>query len=61
MKLSEFRQLTDCLDGDTEMLVLSDWGEIEPAAMVTKADLQEDDPVRETFPDMAILITGEAS
>lgn len=61
MTLNEFRQETAALPGDTEILVLAPWGELEPAAWVQPGDLAEDDPVRENFPSNAILLTREAS
>ena len=60
MTLAEFRAETAALDGATEILVLSPWGDLEPSAFVTRDDLEDDDPVRENFPQTAILITGDA-
>ena len=61
MTLQQFREETAALSGDTEILVMDPWGNIEPSAWVTHDDLAEDDPVREQFPSNAILLTGEAS
>lgn len=61
MTLGQFRHETAHLQDDTEVLILAPWGEIEPAAWVEKDDLCDDDPVKETFPTNALLITGEAS
>lgn len=60
MTLAQFRAETELYDGATEILVLSPWGEMEPAAFVGRSDLAEGDPVKESFPSNAILLTGEA-
>lgn len=61
MTLEDFRRDTAGMPGDTEIKVLSPWGEIEDAAFVTVEDLVDDDPVREQLDPTAILITGEAN
>lgn len=60
MTLQQFRDETELFDGDTQILVLTPWGDMEPAAFVGRADLAEGDPVRDSFPANAILLTGEA-
>lgn len=60
MTLQQFRSETATLDGDTEILVLTPWGETETAAWVMRPDLEDSDPIRAEFPDNAILLTGEA-
>jgi hypothetical protein len=61
MTLTQFLQETAALPGDTEILVLSPWGDTEAAAWVKRDALAEDDPVLESFPTNAILLTGEAN
>jgi len=61
MTLEQFRNETAGLPDSTEILVLSPWGDIEPSAWVGLEDLAEDDPVREGWPEKAILLTSEAS
>ena len=61
MTLTEFLKETADLPGDTEILVLTPWGETEAAAWVKPDDLAEGDPVLESFPANSILLTGEAS
>lgn len=60
MTLSEFRAQTAHLPGDFEIKILSPWGEIEDSAFVTRDDLAEDDPVRESMHPTFILIATEA-
>jgi hypothetical protein len=60
MKLSDFRRMTVNHDGATEILVLTPWGEMEPATIVEPGHLAEDDPVREKFPPDSILLAGDA-
>lgn len=59
MTLQQFRDETELYDGNTEILVLSPWGEMEPSAFVGRADLADGDPVKADFPRNAILLTGE--
>lgn len=61
MTLAQFREQTAALDGETEILVLTPWGEPEHSEWVSADDLAEDDPVREDFPSNAILLTGVAN
>jgi len=61
MKLSEFRRLTEAYDPETDVMVMDYMGIIEHATIVDPEDLTEEDPVRETFPSMALVLCGEAS
>lgn len=61
MTLKQFTRATAGMPGSTRLLVLSPWGELEPAAIVTTEDLVEGDPLRDDIPSDAIVLTGEAS
>jgi hypothetical protein len=60
MTLEQFHRLTAGMPTSTRLLVLSPWGEIEPAAIVTIEDLTEGDPLRDDFPPDALVITADA-
>ena len=60
MTLADFRRETADLPGATEIQVLAPWGEMEPAAFVERDDLYPADPILDSFPANAILITGSA-
>jgi len=61
MKLSEFRRLTEAYDPETEVMVMEPWGDIQPATIVDQEDLTDNDPIRETFPTMALVLCAAAS
>lgn len=60
MTLARFKTLTSGMPDSTPILFLNPWWEMEPAAIVTAADLVGEDPLKEDFPADAIVITGDA-
>ena len=60
MTLQEFLRETAGYPADTELMVLNAWGDMEPAAYIGRADLEDNDPLRESFPDNTLLLTGAA-
>ena len=60
MTLQQFRDSTAHLDGDTDLLILTPWGEYESATFLERDDLGDSDPARDAFPDNAVLLTGDA-
>ena len=60
MTLQQFIADTAGYPRETELMILSPWGEMEKAAFVARADLADGDPVKENFPDNTLLIAGEA-
>jgi hypothetical protein len=60
MTLKQFHRLTAGMPNSTKILVLSPWGEMDPAAIVTIEDLTEGDPLRDDFPPDALVITADA-
>jgi hypothetical protein len=61
MTLTELNRLTAHLPGESEIKILSPWGEIEDAALITAADLADDDPLRDAIHPTFILLATEAS
>ena len=57
MTLQQFQRLTAGLPAHTEIKVMDFFGNLGPAAIITAADLTDDDPARETFPQDALVIT----
>lgn len=60
MTIHELNRLTADMPGETEIKILAPWGEIADAALVTPEDLEQDDPVRESFPPNSILLCESA-
>jgi hypothetical protein len=61
MTLDELNRLTAGLSGDTEIHILSPWGEIQPAALLTADDLIEGDALLEDLEAcQGIVLTPEA-
>jgi len=59
MTLQEFRILTSDMPPSTIIHVMAFWGDIAPAAMITIEDLVDGDPVKDSFPPDAIVLTEE--
>ncbi len=60
MTLQQFREATASLDPDTNLLILTPWGEMESASFVTRSDLVEGDPLLDDLDDNVLLLAGEA-
>lgn len=60
MTIQQFQQLTAGMPAHTEILILDMWGNLGPAAIVTRADLIEGDPALDDFPHDALVIAEDA-
>ena len=61
MTIEQFIRDTAGYPANTELMVLSPWGDMEPAAFVSRADLADGDPVKDSFPTNTLLLAGKAN
>lgn len=61
MDLKEFRQLTAHMPPETQIFFLDDWGNYQPATVLSLDDLEDDDDAAEDWPDNALVIAAEAT
>lgn len=59
MTLQQFQRLTAGMPAHTEIQIMDFFGNLGPAAIITAADLTEDDPALESFPHDSLVLTED--